>query len=123
MERDRRTDDGTYPNAGEELEKLKDRVVDNGSKPPNLAPSQIERLAVVMEECGELVQAAGKILRHGYDSKYPGANNRADLAREAADVLESINMLLEAEDISSADVQDCIEEKHREAKKYLHHQS
>ena len=31
-----------------------------------LTPAQAERLAILIEECGEVIQAATKILRHGY---------------------------------------------------------
>ena len=55
-----------------------------------LTPAQAERLAILMEECGEVVQIIGKILRHGYDSCSPfGHNmetNRQALIRELFDV-------------------------------------
>lgn len=55
-----------------------------------LTPAQAERLAILMEECGEVVQIIGKILRHGYDSCSPfGANpetNRQALVRELFDI-------------------------------------
>ena len=33
-----------------------------------LSESEQERLSILIEECGEVVQAACKILRHGYES-------------------------------------------------------
>ena len=30
-----------------------------------LTPAEAERLALLMEECGEVVQIIGKVLRHG----------------------------------------------------------
>ena len=36
-----------------------------------LTAAQAERLAMLAEECGEVIQAIGKILRHGYDSYHP----------------------------------------------------
>ena len=55
-----------------------------------LTPAQAERLAILMEECGEVVQIIGKILRHGYDSCSPfGASqetNRQALVRELFDI-------------------------------------
>src|SRR5579872_899269 len=38
---------------------------------PRLTPAQIERLALLAEECGEVMQAVSKILRHGYESRNP----------------------------------------------------
>ena len=31
----------------------------------NLTPGEAERLAILAEECGEVIQIIGKILRHG----------------------------------------------------------
>ncbi len=36
-----------------------------------LTNAEIERLAMLSEECGEVVQLIGKILRHGYTSCHP----------------------------------------------------
>ncbi len=57
-----------------------------------LSPSEAERLAMLAEGCGEVVQAIGKILRHGYESTHPdgGPTNRATLERECGDVYHSI---------------------------------
>lgn len=62
-----------------------------------LTPAQMERLAILSEECGEVIQIIGKILRHGYDSCNPfGANpetNREGLLRELMDVSAAMGML------------------------------
>lgn len=49
-----------------------------------LTPAEAERLALLAEECGEVIQAIGKILRHGYESRHPdgGPTNREALERE-----------------------------------------
>jgi hypothetical protein len=36
-----------------------------------LTPAEAERLALLAEECGEVIQAIGKVLRHGYESRHP----------------------------------------------------
>ncbi len=36
-----------------------------------LTDAEAERLAMLAEEAGEIVQLVGKILRHGYDSYHP----------------------------------------------------
>lgn len=55
-----------------------------------LTPAQAERLAILMEECGEVVQVIGKILRHGFESVSPYGHsqetNRQALVRELFDV-------------------------------------
>jgi NTP pyrophosphatase (non-canonical NTP hydrolase) len=73
---------------------------------PGLTAAQIERLAWLGEECGELVQAIGKVMRHGYisASPYGGPNNRAALERELGDVLAAIDLVKDAGDVRRADV-------------------
>lgn len=60
----------------------------------NLTPAQIERLAILIEECSEVQQIACKILRHGYDSKNPliddSLTNRQLLQNEMGDLLFAI---------------------------------
>ena len=54
-----------------------------------LTPAEAERLAMLIEECGEVIQIAGKILRHGYASHHPATpniTNRDMLASELTDV-------------------------------------
>lgn len=68
----------------------------SGPYPP-LNPAEIERLSMLAEEAGEIVQAVGKILRHGYLSHHPDAvapdedhappNNRNDLEAEINDLI------------------------------------
>lgn len=54
----------------------------------NLTPAQAERLAILAEECAEVIQIVGKILRHGMESFHPVTleSNRAALLREITDV-------------------------------------
>jgi len=55
-----------------------------------LTPAEAERLAMLAEECGEVIQVIGKILRHGYDSYHPAdpsTTNRQLLGRELTDLL------------------------------------
>lgn len=54
-----------------------------------LTPAEAERLAMLAEECGEVIQVIGKILRHGYDSYHPAdpqTTNRQLLGRELTDL-------------------------------------
>ena len=43
-----------------------------------LTPAQAERLAMLAEECGEVIQVIGKILRHGYDGHHPQDPHRSN---------------------------------------------
>lgn len=68
--------------------------------------AEAERLHMLMEECGEVIQAAAKVLRHGYTCYHPdnapsmdvgarGAiqDNRDDLTAEVTDVLAVIRLM------------------------------
>jgi len=72
----------------------------------NLSPAEAERLAMLAEECGEVVQAIGKILRHGWETAWRDknddlqtSNNRADLLNEVTDLLTTVHIMNLAKDI------------------------
>jgi len=53
-------------------------------------------LTCLMEECGELIQAASKCIRHGTDSHHPdrpGQTNWHELKQEITDVKAIIELL------------------------------
>lgn len=91
-----------------------------------LEPDKLERLAILAEECGEVIQIVGKILRHGYDSQNPDAplafTNQQLLQHEIGDVLYIIELLIERDDVSKESVEIAKEKKARKIRKYLHHQ-
>ena len=64
-------------------------------KPVNKA--QEEALYLLMEECGELIQACSKVLRHGMESCNPnelhGPNNLDNLHKETGDVMAAVDIL------------------------------
>lgn len=68
---------------------------------------EIERLAKLIEECGEVIQICGKILRHGYESTHVHYNNipnRKLLEKELNDVVKSINLMCYMKDIKNSEV-------------------
>ena len=88
-----------------------------------LTPAEVERLALLSEECGEAVQAIGKILRHGYNSNYGnGDTNREALHREIGDILGVIEMMTEAGDLDGKTLTFYQTDKLRRVQPYLHHQ-
>lgn len=90
-----------------------------------LSDAELERLALLTEECAEVQQMVSKIIRHGYESCHPNElirTNRSELARELGDVRNAINMLLESGDISEEAIQNCCERKAASIKQWLHHQ-
>lgn len=87
-----------------------------------LTPAEAERLAMLVEECGEVIQAATKILRHGYESHHPddpSTTNRDLLTSEMADLL-AVSEMMDADFslIDAAAKDTAIERKMR----YAHHQ-
>ena len=72
---------------------------------PVVSPAQMERLAFLIEECGEVIQEATKIMRFGFDSYHPAdltqETNRDRLFREMTDVMASYDILVRAGDIHS----------------------
>lgn len=89
-----------------------------------LDPAQTERLAILAEECGELVQAVNKIIRHGYESYHPitGDVNRSLLEKEMGDVRAAMIMLCNAGDTQKIAVHLYADQKLEKIGRYLHHQ-
>lgn len=70
-----------------------------------LSPAEAERLAILIEECSEVIQAAVKILRHGYESGMPDyiyscLTNRETLERELGDFVWILRDMTKVGDVS-----------------------
>lgn len=87
-----------------------------------LTPAETERLAYLAEECGEVIQIVGKILRHGYESHNPfdplKTNNRLLLQNELTNVLQAITRMKTNGDLLGLE----ISEINYHNLKYWHHQ-
>jgi NTP pyrophosphatase (non-canonical NTP hydrolase) len=90
-----------------------------------LTEAEQERLAILIEECGEVVQAACKVLRHGYDSdnngKLPETNRKA-LEREIGDLCHAVRRMQGAADVDALEIMDRALSKPERILPYLHHQ-
>ena len=88
-----------------------------------LTPAQTELIALLMEECGELVQACGKILRHGLDSFHPDTeiSNREALVHEMGDVTAAMKMLCNNSIVDKEIVFEKSVNKLKRVREYLHH--
>lgn len=91
----------------------------------NLTPAQAERIAMLAEEAGEIVQMCGKILRHGLDSYHPmdadKTPNRELLRRELMDLDAVKSMMTLGQDIRLPDVEGITAALNRK-RHYTHHQ-
>ena len=89
-----------------------------------LTPAELERLAKLSEECGEVVHVIGKIIAHGLESshpKYGNLTNRQLLSKEILDIFAVVNIMDAAGDMSPqarGALPDAIERK----LSYMHHQ-
>lgn len=89
-----------------------------------------ERLELIIEECSEIIQAATKITRHGFENynpnKFPNGNtnfnNRWDLEKEIGHFFNAVNMLLRANDIRILNIFHEQDEKSRNVDRWLRHQ-
>jgi hypothetical protein len=94
---------------------------DNG-----LSDAEVERLALLAEECGEVVQMVGKILRHGYHSYHPRdearTTNRRLLTNELGNIHVAVELMIDNGDILQSNLESDIATKKQTVWKYLHHQ-
>ncbi len=89
-----------------------------------LTPAEAERLALLAEECADVIQIVGKILRHGYESRHPdgGPTNRALLETELGHIEVAQSMLCCAGDSSLESIGAQRRAKRTRIAAYLHHQ-
>ena len=92
----------------------------------HLTPAELERLAILSEELGEVQQIIGKILRHGYESKNPleenGKTNREKLEMEIGDVMCILHIMKnDYKDIDYRAIDDHAWNKRKKINKWLHH--
>lgn len=85
---------------------------------PILSDAERERLAMLAEEAGEIVQVVGKILRHGFDNHHPatGVVNRDALRRELADIGAVAQMMIRAGDVKQTTREEAHEAQERKAR-------
>ncbi len=90
----------------------------------NLSPAEAERLAWIVEECGEILQAIGKIVRHGYESGRPQGmtSNRQDLEREIGNLLAALLLAEICGDVSSVTIELARDAKFATVGPFLHFQ-
>ena len=92
-----------------------------------LTPDKVERLAMLAEECAEVIQIIGKILRHGYASHHPddvqATPNRRLLENELLDAFAVHLAMIRAGDIRSpGDLEKSAAARWEKKLRYAHHQ-
>lgn len=91
-----------------------------------LSNAETERLAILSEELGEVLQVIGKTLRHGYECRNPleedSQTNRRLIEKELGDVMNIVRMMYESGDIIEAAVVERSKYKASTIAKWVHHQ-
>lgn len=91
-----------------------------------LTPAETERLAMLAEEAGEIIQMVGKIIRHGYESYHPDdkdqITNRVLLRGEINDLIGVVHGMVGSNDLSPLTFYDA-ETAWQRKLKYSHHQN
>lgn len=109
------------PCVGCELERLNSMEHFN-----RLTPAEAERISLLMEECGEVIQVCGKILRHGYESYHPDdpskKTNRQLLEKELGHVNFAQGLMCKRDDLLQKAITDSMRLKNLRVGGYLHHQ-
>jgi hypothetical protein len=91
----------------------------------NLTEAEQERLAILIEECSEVIHVGCKILRHGYKSNNKdkmNETNRDALNREIGDLGHALDRMASANDIDDKAIDVHIKTKSKHITQYLHHQ-
>ena len=89
-----------------------------------LSDAEAERLAILAEECAEVIQAVGKIKRYGYQNWWPkdtGFTNRQRLEYELGHVDAAVSRLVYAAQISRDEIDRHRSAKLESIKPFLHH--
>lgn len=90
-------------------------------------PSELERLALLSEELGEVQQIIGKIIRHGYESYNPfdghHTTNRSLLENELGDVFYAIDLIISRSDVNLHHILSYKKNKQATVEQYLHYNS
>jgi NTP pyrophosphatase (non-canonical NTP hydrolase) len=88
-----------------------------------LTPQQAEALAVLAEECGEVVQVIGKIMRHGLDSYHPQGKttNLQGLHKELGDIRAAIHLCCHNGVTDGEEIEMAEHSKMLRISQYLHH--
>lgn len=89
----------------------------------NLSPEQAEALALLAEECAEVIQAITKIQRHGLWSEHPesGEPNQHTLKREIGDLMAALRICEVQRLIEWGSVVGARDKKLMKVTRYLHH--
>ena len=123
MRRASRRDGRDAPNEGKAVVRRASRRRKRFPNFARLAPHELEILACLAEECGEVCQAIGKVIRHGLTSRHPKKtnDNRTELGIEVGQVDAICQMAVHLGVLRERDVMRGRASKWSTISPYLHH--
>lgn len=82
-------------------------------------------MAILQEECAEVIQAVSKINRFGMENGWNGVSNRQSLITEIGDVMAILQILIDETDINITEYElmDAVKAKHKKLEMYLPHET
>lgn len=84
-----------------------------------MKPAEKERLVLLIEECGEVIQAAAKALRFGYGGpRKLSSLNRARLEHEIGGLLCIVRLMTRYGDVSAASIKQAAQRKRDKLKQW-----
>lgn len=90
-----------------------------------LTSAGAERLTILIEECGEVIQAATKVLRHGWTTRNPvipiSECNKCMLEKEIAHLSFVLNLMVFSKDVSQESIYAHYEAKAETIENWLHY--
>lgn len=93
---------------------------------PGLSPAEIERLVILAQQCGEVVQACATIMRHGYESCSPLDErckpNRIMLERKVGGLRGVVDLMTQRGDMKPQELAAWRARKRSVLAKGTHHQ-
>lgn len=87
----------------------------------DLSPAEIERLALLIEECSEVIKVCTKVLRHGWQPAGEPYDNRAALEQELGDVRLAERLMITNCDVHENNIIDRTYDKKVKLNMWLRH--
>jgi hypothetical protein len=108
---------------GESLEaEYRLEAILDGLVPEQVTEAERERLVILMEECGEVIQACSKIIRHGWRSRYDDGTLNVDRLRAEMDDVQGMIWAIENEGTTLGDSRNSPREVWERKKRWMHYQ-
>lgn len=88
-----------------------------------MTPAEAEALEILIEECSEVIKAATKALRHGWEATADGVSydNRNDIEVELGQLDHAAGMVIALSSLKIENIRNACNTKRADIEKWLHH--